>query len=168
MPDVKAVRSLLRERATRPSPILTSIELCHFRGAQILVAEEDGPVGVLAIYLGKRPKGDFGPWANMYVNYVPEPFRRRGISHALYAHAIGLAREAGCTRLKSLASSTDGALFQLSVAHFFWGLAPSNELITDTPLLDANIARPPGALTRKPMTDLQVRRATRNGLRYDP
>lgn len=165
--DVTAVRKGLELLSGGRHPLLSGVNLYHFRGARVFVAEVKGvgPVALLAAYFGKRPQKGFGPYCNLYLNYTAPSHRRRGVTAALYERMMAEAKAAGCTRLKSLAGSRDGVLFQLSRGHQFWGRASGGELIVDVSIGNpVSLGVPPNATQPRAMNLREVLVAVRAGL----
>jgi ribosomal protein S18 acetylase RimI-like enzyme len=69
-----------------------------FRG--ILVAEGDGLVGMLDLFIVANLTRGGRPWAGIENFVIDERHRRRGIGRGLLEVALGVARDAGCYKVQ--------------------------------------------------------------------
>lgn len=118
--------------------VLQQVDLCGFYGARCWAILH--PRGFLISFnmtkLGKRKKNAWEPYANWYLAYTILSQRRKGYAKTLGYHVRGIAQEAGCVRIRSLAGSWAGLCMHASLGDHFWGLTSKPEVVVDSPLVD--------------------------------
>ncbi len=139
-------------------PLLGEVRMHVFRGYTLFVLRDRQNVYALNVSrFGKRKTGVHGPFLNLAVNYTTEQFRRNGHASMLLDKVIALGAEAGCTRLKSLASSPEEVALHAKRGDTMWGYTEKGEILVDSLLMvyPGSIAYAPEGFKR-PMTDNQI------------
>jgi GNAT superfamily N-acetyltransferase len=134
--DAKVARRWVRMGAEK-SAVLDEVPTHVFRGSRLYILTFAGvPVSYHAVYLGRRKKNVWEPYANWYTAYTVNKYRRRGFARHLAIIAREDARRGGCVRLKSLAGTMLGIYLHAALGDQFWGVTDKCEVVVDTPLVN--------------------------------
>jgi GNAT superfamily N-acetyltransferase len=97
----------------------------------IVIGYGNRVLSLVTFHVGRRKRGIWGRYLNVYYAYTIPDYRRLGLASSLMRSAEDIARSKEAHRIKSIAGSIRGFYLHRHLGHSMWGVTTEGSIIVD-------------------------------------